>query len=57
MRSERYQEVGGQHRGKEKESLIVKIKLRQGFANSPFPSGFVFKVFLFFFFFMDFFSV
>lgn len=46
-----YQEAGGQHGGKEKESLIVKIKLRQQFANGPFPSGFVFKVFCFCFFF------
>lgn len=37
MRSERYHEVGGQHRGKGKERLIVKIKLRQGFVNGPFP--------------------
>lgn len=50
-RSEKHQEVGGQHGRKEKESLIVKIKLRQGFANGPFPSGVVFKVVLFFFFF------
>lgn len=35
-------------RKKEKESLIVKIKLRQGFANGPFLSGFVFSFFTFF---------
>lgn len=45
VRSEKHQEVGGWHRGKEKESFIVKIKLRQGFADGQFLSGFVFRFF------------
>lgn len=36
---------------RKKEGLIVKIKLRHGLANGPFPSGFVFKIFISFFFF------
>lgn len=47
--SERYQGIGRQHRRKVKDSLVVKIKLRQGFANGSFPSGFVFQDFPLFF--------
>lgn len=49
VRSERYHGTGRQHRRKEKDSLVVKIKLRQGFANGSFPSGFVFQGFPLFF--------